>query len=421
MDYDIVIAGAGPAGLCLARTLSGHGLRIAVVEQQKQEALEKPAFDGREIALTQHSARFMRQLGLWERIKALDPVALAPLKDAQVLNGPSTFSMVIGREHSKTSELGWFSSNHLIRQAAYDCVQDSVAQHRDITLMSGKKVIQTHSDDQGAQLELDDGARLRCRLLVAADSRFSTIRRAMGIAADMHDFGRTMMVFMVTHAVPHEHMAWEWFDYGQTLALLPMNDDPATGMPRSSVVLTLPGHAIERLMAMPDGEFGVEITRRFGGRLGTMALISTRHTYPLVGVYPHRLGASHFACVGDAAVGMLPVTAHGFNLGLSGVERLSSAVASAYHAGQDWGHESVLAAYSRSQHRHAWPLFQGTNAVVKLFTDARPAPKLLRQIVLQGAQHLPPLKAAIVAQLSGRSPWGILREQLPRPPFARQG
>nr|MBP7968415.1 FAD-dependent monooxygenase [Brachymonas sp.] len=135
MDYDIVIAGAGPAGLCLARMLSGHGLRIAVVEQQKQEALEKPAFDGREIALTQHSARFMRQLGVWERIKVLDPVALAPLKDAQVLNGPSTFSMVIGREHSKTSELGWFSSNHLIRQAAYDCVQDSVAQHRDITLM----------------------------------------------------------------------------------------------------------------------------------------------------------------------------------------------------------------------------------------------------------------------------------------------
>lgn len=133
--------------------------------------------------------------------------------------------------------------------------------------------------------------------------------------------------------------------------------------------------------------------------------------------YASQFSGPRFALLGDAAVGMLPVTAHGFNLGLSGVERLSSAVASAYHAGQDWGHESVLAAYSRSQHRHAWPLFQGTNAVVKLFTDARPAPKLLRQIVLQGAQHLPPLKAAIVAQLSGRSPWGILREQLPRPPF----
>ncbi len=128
---------------------------------------------------------------------------------------------------------------------------------------------------------------------------------------------------------------------------------------------------------------------------------------------PASFSGPRFALLGDAAVGMLPVTAHGFNLGLSGVERLSSAVASAYHAGQDWGHESVLAAYSRSQHRHAWPLFQGTNAVVKLFTDARPAPKLLRQIVLQGAQHLPPLKAAIVAQLSGRSPWGILREQCP--------
>ena len=402
MDYDIVIAGAGPAGLCLARTLSGHGLRIAVVEQQKQEALEKPAFDGREIALTQHSARFMRQLGVWERIKVLDPVALAPLKDAQVLNGPSTFSMVIGREHSKTSELGWFASNHLIRQAAYDCVQDSVAQYRDITLMSGKKVIQTHSDDQGAQLELDDGARLRCRLLVAADSRFSTIRRAMGIAADMHDFGRTMMVFMVTHAVPHEHMAWEWFDYGQTLALLPMNDDPATGMPRSSVVLTLPGHAIEQLMAMPDGEFGVEITRRFGGRLGTMALISTRHTYPLVGVYPHRLVAPHFACVGDAAVGMHPVTAHGFNFGLRSVERLSQLVLRAQANEQDIASAALLHTYERRHRLATRPLYLVTMAIAKLYTTESLPAQFLRMAALHVGQRFTPFKRIVAASIAGK-------------------
>ena len=33
MDYDLIISGAGPAGLCLARALSGHGLRLALVER----------------------------------------------------------------------------------------------------------------------------------------------------------------------------------------------------------------------------------------------------------------------------------------------------------------------------------------------------------------------------------------------------
>ena len=37
---------------------------------------------------------------------------------------------------------------------------------------------------QGMQAELDDGSQLHGRLLVAADSRFSSVRRAMGVAAD---------------------------------------------------------------------------------------------------------------------------------------------------------------------------------------------------------------------------------------------
>ena len=55
-------------------------------------------------------------------------------------------------------------------------------------------------------------------------------------------------------------------------------------------------------------------------------------------------------------------------------------------------------------HRHAWPIYQGTNAIVRLYTDARPVPRLLRQLVLQGARRLPPLQAAIVGQLTGQPP-----------------
>ena len=44
MDYDILIVGAGPAGLCLARALSGKGLRIGVLDQlaQGRQRLREP-------------------------------------------------------------------------------------------------------------------------------------------------------------------------------------------------------------------------------------------------------------------------------------------------------------------------------------------------------------------------------------------
>ncbi len=323
MDFDILISGAGPAGLCLARALSGCGLRIGVVEQQSLAAIENPAYDGREIALTQQSAQSMRDLGLWARIEADEPSAFAQLRDAKVMNGPSPFAMVIGHQLSQHSELGWLVSNHLIRRAAYQEVCAAQQQHQDIQLLTGEQVARAHTDAGAAHVTLASGKPLRARLLVAADSRFSGTRRALGIGADMHDFGRSMLLCTMSHEQPHEHVAWEWFGYGQTLALLPMNDDPATGVHRSCVVLTLPHHALEPLADMDEAAFGQDLTRRFDHRLGAMHLASTRHLYPLVGVRPHRLVAQRFACVGDAAVGMHPVTAHGFNFGLLGIGTLA--------------------------------------------------------------------------------------------------
>ena len=68
MDADIVIVGAGPSGLCMAQSLTGQGLRMAMIEKQSLEALASPAFDGREIALTQQSVKTLTDLGVWPRI-----------------------------------------------------------------------------------------------------------------------------------------------------------------------------------------------------------------------------------------------------------------------------------------------------------------------------------------------------------------
>ncbi len=402
MHYDLLISGAGPAGLCLARSLSGLGLSIAVVEQQAADAIENPAFDGREIALSQHSAATLRRLGVLERIEADNPAALSPLRDAQVLNGPSKFSMVIGHSLTSRSELGWLVSNHLIRRAAWQEVQDSIARHGDITLIAGDGVTQVSTDTEAARVTLASGATHSAQLLVAADSRFSPTRRAVGIGATMHDFGRTMVVSQVEHELPHEHMAWEWFGHdGQTMALLPMNDDPASGAHRASVVLTLPHQQMEPLLALDQEAFGADLTRRFDRRLGTMRSTSTRHAYPLVGVYPRRLVAQRFACIGDAAVGMHPVTAHGFNFGLASVETLARQLGAAHAAGRDLGAPEALARYQRLHRLATRPLYEATRIVAMLYTnDSRPA-RPLRELVLRVADRVTPFKWAIATSLAG--------------------
>jgi ubiquinone biosynthesis UbiH/UbiF/VisC/COQ6 family hydroxylase len=387
MNTDIAIIGAGPAGLCFARSLAETGLQIVVLERQAEAALATPAFDGREIALTHHSAKLMQQLGLWERI---DSQAISPLRDARVFNGSSLFSLNIGHRDTQQSELGYLISNHLIRKAAYDAVKSSPA----ITLKTEAQVksIQTKAD--GVEVMLADDEIIQTKLLIGADSRFSETRRAMGIAADMHDFGKTMMVCVMEHSVSHEHVAWEWFDYGQTLALLPMN-----GM-RSSVVITLPPKEIDILMKMHEDDFNREVSARFKQRLGAMHIVSTRHAYPLVTVYAKRLVGQRFALVGDAAVGMHPVTAHGFNFGLKGVATLSVAIKAALASGSDITAQSLLLRYEQAHRRDTRPLFLATHAIAKLYGSDSPPARLLRASALRIGSRITPFKRAVAGFLA---------------------
>ena len=398
MDFDLIIIGAGPAGLSLARALRGSGLRLCLIEQQPREALQNPAFDGREIALTQHSAQLLRQLGIWPH---LGEANIAPLKDALVLDGgagPGQQRMVISHALSPKPELGFLVANHHIRRAVFEAAMETGDAPE---LLCGEQVAQVHTDAQGARVTLASGRTLSAQLLVAADSRHSSTRRAMGIPADMHDYGRTMLVCNMTHALPHHETAWEWFDHGQTLALLPMNPDPASGLPRSSVVLTLASQELQPLMDLPEAAFNQEMARRFGHQLGAMTLTSTRHAYPLVGVWARRLVAQRFAVVGDAAVGMHPVTAHGFNLGLRSIDVLSQALIQAHQQAQDIASPVLLQRYQRQHQSASRGLYLATHALAMLYTREEAPARLLRQAMVGLGERFTPFKRAVAASLTG--------------------
>lgn len=387
--YDILIVGAGPAGLSLARALAGSGLSVALVEQQDAAKLAEPAFDGREIALTHASRHLMERLGLWARIPEEE---VSPLRDARVMNGPSPFALTFADAQGETGELGWLVPNHLIRSAAWQAVQGQEGlQIIDKATLSSLRI----GDDE-VTATLASGEVLGARLLVAADSRFSGTRRVLGIGARMRDFGKTMLVCRMRHELPHHHQAWEWFGYGKTVALLPLHGD------RAGAVLTLPPRRVEELLAMDEAGFGQAIADYFEHRLGDMVQDGSRHAYPLVAVYANRFIGRRSALVGDAAVGMHPVTAHGFNFGLQSVARLSDAVVAAARAGSDIASPSLLAGYERSHRLATWPLYQATNAIASLYTDDRPPARLVRNGALRAARFVAPFRKAIAAHLTQR-------------------
>ena len=415
-DGDVLIVGGGPAGLSLAASLAQAGLAATVLEQQTAQQLAAPAPDGREIALTHPSVATLERLGSWQR---LAPHEVGLLRAAQVHDGPvgRRGALHLHAGGTGVDHLGWIVPNHALRRTAWE----AAAAQPGVRVLTGARVLRVAVGAACAEVEYtqappqgaagahpgEDAARpqrLTAPLVVAADSRFSATRRQLGIGADMTDFGRTVIVCRMRCEQPHGEVAHECFGYERTLAVLPLPPDPADGAPQCSAVATADSAQAQALLALAPQAFADSVAAQFGHRLGRLQLVGERHAYPLVAVYAQRFAAARCALLGDAAVGMHPVTAHGFNLGLAGVALLGQVLVQARAAGADLGAASVLQRYARAQHRHAWPLYQGTNAIVRLYTDTRALPRLARQAVLGAALRLPPLQAAIVSQLTGRRP-----------------
>ncbi|MBR2124336.1 MAG: 5-demethoxyubiquinol-8 5-hydroxylase UbiM [Acetobacter sp.] len=405
---DVVVIGGGPVGLATALSFAQAGGRVVVIECLTQAALENPPFDGREIALTHRSVRILKKIGAWAFI---DSAEISPLREARIETGEYQHALCFDTKGYGVEALGWLVSNHVIRRA----LAHAVAQQQNITILFETEIITSPVadpvvdpmadlvaeknwganpwDQKNVVLQTASGQEIRASLVVAADGRFSPTRQKAGIGAIVHDFKKTMLVCRMAHDIHHNNVALQWFDEGQTIALLPLN-----GLV-SSLVLTLSEEENRQKLALSQEDFNHEMTKRVGSRLGTMCRVSSCHTYPLKSVYAHRFTAPRLALVGDAAVGMHPITAHGFNLGLKGQETLVHAALESLMERGDIGAKEGLRRFEQRHRLATAPLFAGTNGIATLYTRDEAPFRPIRQACLRLAEKTSPFKKAVTSLL----------------------
>ena len=115
-NFDIAIIGAGPVGIAFACGFADTNIRVAIIEKQSKKKLENPEIDGREVALTNHSAYILKKLGACHLIPAK---LVSIIKEARVLNGNSNYFLDFKYRQIQKECLGYLIPNNLIKKYLY--------------------------------------------------------------------------------------------------------------------------------------------------------------------------------------------------------------------------------------------------------------------------------------------------------------
>ena len=378
-NFDIAIIGAGPIGMAFACRFANTNKKIVIIDKLPKKSIENPQMDGREIALTNQSIKILKKIDVWSYIPKK---SISIIKGARVLDGDSKYFLNFDHEEIKRDYLGYLIPNYIIKKNLYKRSKDI----SNIKFINNTECLSVNTNSEYVLLTLSNGQKIKTSLVVAADSRFSKMRSKMGLAAYTRNFNKNMIVCRMKHEKPHKNIAYEFFRYNQTQATLPYIKN------QSGIVTTANKDYTTSLMNMNNEKFNKEMEKSFKNFFGKMKLLGKRYSYPMITTYTKKFATHRFVVIGDAAVGMHPVTAHGFNLGLKGTDILFNEINSSINNKIDFGLIETLEKYQSKLHKAAAPIYLATNSIINLYTSNILPAKLTRQFFLRFVNSVKPVK-----------------------------
>ncbi len=398
-DFDIVVAGGGMIGASAGLALAQLGLRIAVVEAAARRGADPPSFDERSTALSRSSQRLFDALGLWPSLRQ----SAAPVRHIHVSDQGRFGFAHIDADEQQVEALGYVVINrHLgaVLQAALTAAPN-------VTEFCPAEVtgVETSAERVIVRM-LDKGVLQSCSasLLVVADGAASSVREQLGIGVARKEYGQHAIIGNLECERPVGDTAYERFRAQGPLAVLPVPGD------RAAFVWTVGEDDISRVRALADEAFMIELQSAFGNRLGRFRRVGKRATYPLSLSKALRVTATRSVLVGNAATGLHPVAAQGFNLGLRDIATLGDCVADALADASSpvaVGEPIVLERYADWRRADRRKLVGFTDGLVQLFMTGRRPLRAARDLAMLAFDLVPGVRhefARHTMGLAGRLP-----------------
>jgi len=382
-QIDIAVVGAGVVGATAALALARDGWQVALVETRepprwRADAPDSKQLDLRVYAFAPDNVALLDELGVWRHVRE---ARAQPYRAMRVWDAAGGNELRFDADAFGRRELGWIVEHGLLVDRLWAALPAA-----GVRLYCPGQVVALEQSETQATLELEDGQRVRARLVLAADGAESKLRTLAGIDAATHDYAQRGLVAFIDHEQPHQATCWQRFLPTGPLAFLPFAQE---GDHCSSIVWTLPTVDAERLLQVDDASFLRELDAAFAGTLGALTGASKRAAFPLRRQLAQAYVAGRVAVVGDAAHVVHPLAGQGVNLGLRDIAALRNVLQMA--RGGDPGAVARLARWARgrrSENAVAAYAFDGLN---RLFSNDDLVATVLRGPLLGLAGRLPPL------------------------------
>ncbi len=386
-QVDIAIVGGGLVGASLALALQQTAMQrnwsIALIEPFAPGSSYQPSYDVRASALTLGSAQIYQQLGIWSQVAS----KAQPITDIHVSDRGHFAAARLSARQEQVQALGYVVENAWLGHCLWQALdQDCIHWH------SPARVEKILPQQQGYQLQLDNGEQLLAGLCVLADGGRSDLRQQLGIHVSQRSYQQTAIISTVSPQLTHNGLAFERFTGLGPMALLPLPQN------RCVLIWTRPPQIAEQLLAMNDEQFLQQLQDCFGYRLGRFLRVGSRHPYPLALSQSSEQIRRNLVVLGNAAHSLHPVAGQGYNLSLRDAMSLAAHLQASAQPPGDLG---CLQAYLASQQLDQDLIIGFSDRSTRLFSNDQRLLTIGRNLGLLGLDLCPPAKSAFARYAMG--------------------